>query len=51
MEEIDRVLLKLHHKARNEVIKELIKKHKGNFSILKKLKIMLKEEKLILNKS
>lgn len=50
MEEIDRVLLKMHHKARREVINELMKEYKGDSTILKKLKEMLKKEREVLNK-
>jgi len=44
MEEIDKVLLKLHYKAKKEVIQELLKEYKKYPKIVKKLKKMLKKE-------
>lgn len=47
MNEIDKVLLKLHYRARKEAIKELLKEHKNNPKIVKKLKKLQETEPTI----
>lgn len=43
MDEKDRVLMKLHYKAKREVIQELLDQFKDNPKIVKKLKEMQKK--------
>lgn len=44
MDEINKILLKLHYKARKEAIRELLKEYKNNKKITKKLKGILDKE-------
>ncbi len=47
MEDIDRILLKLHYKAKREAIKELLKEYKTDKKIVKKLKELQAKEPVI----
>ncbi|MFH1311516.1 MAG: hypothetical protein ABIH65_03870 [Nanoarchaeota archaeon] len=47
MNEEDKILLKLHYKAKREAIRELLKEFKDNDRIVKKLKEM--QDKLPVN--
>ena len=44
MQEIDKILIKLQHKAKKEALKELINEFKDNPKIANKLKKMLDKE-------
>jgi hypothetical protein len=47
MDEIDKILLKMHYKARKEAIGELLKENKNNPKIVKKLKRLQETEPTI----
>jgi len=44
IKEIDKILIKMHYKAKKQALKELIKEHKNDKKMIKKLKIMLAKE-------
>ena len=48
MKEIDKILLKLHYRARREAIQELLKEFKGDKKIVNSLKELQQNESLSL---
>lgn len=44
MEDIDKILIKMHYKARKEALKDLLKEYKGDTDMITKIKKILEKE-------